>query len=494
MASVQTSSYQGRYLKLTVVEESTSIENNTSTLRWTLESIGGSANFYTIYNWGVWVNGQEIYKSQTTKWGSYAFPAATGSRTGTITVPHNADGTASDVGFTLKGSVYSNRDNTYNGSVSLSTIPRTSNVSLSSTSLTTNSSVTIDTNRASSSFTHTIAYTFGNTSGTIATGVGASVDWTPPRDLARQTPNSQNGSGSIYCKTFNGSTEIGTSSVGFTLSIDGTIKPSISSSSTSDGNSTVSSKKWGTLLVGLSYLQIALEAAGSYGSTISKYYCTYEGVTYEDTSITSLNNKLKTLPLVVGNRSCTMWVSDSRGKTSDKLTKSYTVTAYSSPSISVYDVERCSSDGTLSDNGTYLKISFAGGISSVNNKNKLTAKVGYKLKTSDTYTYVTYVNASTTVNTINYTDSNTKIIGDGKINPDHSYDIIFIISDEFYQNTRDKDVSTGFDLIHYNKSGKAIAFGKKSEASENESKAEFGFDVDIKGALYINGVKMIWYE
>ena len=189
-----------------------------------------------------------------------------------------------------------------------------------------------------------------------------------------------------------------------------------------------------------------------------------------------------------------MWVSDSRGKTSDKVTKSYTVTAYSSPSISVYDVERCSSDGTLSDNGTYLKISFAGGISSVNNKNKLTAKVGYKLKTSDTYTYVTYVNASTTVNTINYTDSNTKIIGDGKINPDHSYDIIFIISDEFYQNTRDKDVSTGFDLIHYNKSGKSIAFGKKSEASENESKAEFGFDVDLKGALYINGVKMIWYE
>ena len=105
MASVQTSSYQGRYLKLTVVEESTSIENNTSTLRWTLESIGGSADFYTIYNWGVWVNGQEIYKSQTTKWGSYTFPAATGSRTGTITVPHNADGTASDVGFTLKGSV-----------------------------------------------------------------------------------------------------------------------------------------------------------------------------------------------------------------------------------------------------------------------------------------------------------------------------------------------------------------------------------------------------
>ena len=79
MASVQTSSYDGRYLKLTVVEESYSIANNTSTVRWTLESIGGSVNYYTIFNWGVWVNGQQIYGTQTTNWNSYAFPAATGS-------------------------------------------------------------------------------------------------------------------------------------------------------------------------------------------------------------------------------------------------------------------------------------------------------------------------------------------------------------------------------------------------------------------------------
>ena len=74
MASVQTSSYDGRYLKLTVYEESYRIANNTSTVRWTLESIGGSANYYTIYNWGVWVNGQQIYGTQTTYWNSYNFP------------------------------------------------------------------------------------------------------------------------------------------------------------------------------------------------------------------------------------------------------------------------------------------------------------------------------------------------------------------------------------------------------------------------------------
>lgn len=128
MASVQTNAYDGRYLKLTVVEESYSIANNTSTLRWTLESIGGSVNYYTISNWGVWINGQEIYPKQTTAWDKKTFPAGTGSTTGTITVGHNADGTAPAVGFTLKGKVYYGGEDTYNGSVSLTTIPRQANI------------------------------------------------------------------------------------------------------------------------------------------------------------------------------------------------------------------------------------------------------------------------------------------------------------------------------------------------------------------------------
>lgn len=137
MASVQTSSYDGRYLKLTVVEESWSIADNSSTIRWTLESIGGaSATYYTIYNWGVWVGGNTIYGQQTTAWNSYNFPAGKGSTTGTFKVYHRADGTADNVGFTLKGSVYYNRNNSYDGSIALTHIPRytTVNQSVRSTS------------------------------------------------------------------------------------------------------------------------------------------------------------------------------------------------------------------------------------------------------------------------------------------------------------------------------------------------------------------------
>ena len=131
MASVQSDSYDGRYLKLTVVEESYSIANNTSTVRWTLESIGGNVNYYSIYNCSVVVNGQTVYNSGNTGWSTYRFPAAKGSTSGTITVGHRADGSADAVGFTLHGRVYYNGDNNRSGSCPLTKIPRYTTVSQS---------------------------------------------------------------------------------------------------------------------------------------------------------------------------------------------------------------------------------------------------------------------------------------------------------------------------------------------------------------------------
>lgn len=134
MVSIQTNSYEGRYLKLTVTEESTNISANTSTIKWTLESIGGSANYYTICNCSVIINGQTVYSSGTTNWNTYKFPAAKGSTTGKITVLHNNDGTAPAISFNLHGKVFVDGDDNKTGTLTLSTIPRyaTSNQTLSS--------------------------------------------------------------------------------------------------------------------------------------------------------------------------------------------------------------------------------------------------------------------------------------------------------------------------------------------------------------------------
>lgn len=218
MASVQTSAYQGRYLKLTVIEESYSIANNTSTVRWTLESLGGSSKYYTVYNCSVVVNGETVYNPGTVSYSTQKFPAAAGSTSGTKIIQHNSDGTAGPIGFTLHGKVFTSGDENLSGSLPLTTIPRNSAVSLSKTTFDIGEIITINTNRQSSTFTHTLRLSIGSLNKTLATGVGASYNWSTNanQDLYSQVYNMTKRTGTIYCDCYSGSVLIGTSSVSFT--------------------------------------------------------------------------------------------------------------------------------------------------------------------------------------------------------------------------------------------------------------------------------------
>lgn len=133
-SSVQSNAFEGRYLKLTVEETGTSIPNNTSTVKWTLESLGGIDNYYTISNCSVVITyaknsgdarvTETVRNDGTVTWDEMRFPASKGSVSGTITVKHKNDGTALPVDFTLHGQVYYGGDDNRSGSLSLSTIPR----------------------------------------------------------------------------------------------------------------------------------------------------------------------------------------------------------------------------------------------------------------------------------------------------------------------------------------------------------------------------------
>ena len=128
MASVQTSSYEGRYLKLTVTQTKGTSEQNYSTINWTLESIGGAVNYYSIFNYGVWIDGMQRYDgtsgTKTKNWDSYQFPAAKGSVSGSFIKYHNADGSVGNIGFTLKGCVFYNRADSYDGTLTMESIAR----------------------------------------------------------------------------------------------------------------------------------------------------------------------------------------------------------------------------------------------------------------------------------------------------------------------------------------------------------------------------------
>lgn len=160
---------------------------------------------------------------------SLTFSGDTGYVGGTIwltenrsfTVSHNDDGTGTatiqwkwNVNSTWGGFVYPSGSFT----ITLPTIARASVPTVSASSVKMGNNLTIYTNRKSSSFTHTLKYTFGGTTATIATGVGASYTWKVP-DLAAKCNNALNGTATISCLTYSGGTLVETKTVDVTLNV-----------------------------------------------------------------------------------------------------------------------------------------------------------------------------------------------------------------------------------------------------------------------------------
>ena len=194
----------------------TNVSANTSTVKVSIvasKSSGSSSSTWGTHNTSATVNGSSQSAS-----GSFTLPAG-GSVTllsKTYTVPHNADGTKSTtISASVGGDVMWGSGS---ASVKLDTIPRASSVSGGSGNIGENTTISIS--RASSSFTHTLTYAFGNLSGTIATKTSStSVNWTIPESFYAVIPNSNTGTGTITCTTYNGNTSIGTKTCSFTAKV-----------------------------------------------------------------------------------------------------------------------------------------------------------------------------------------------------------------------------------------------------------------------------------
>lgn len=215
------------------------IVGNTSTVNVQLQAWRTNTG-YTTYGSGtasVNVEGvqynQGIASSQTITYNSY-----TVLYNDNHTIAHNADGTKSpSIGgyFSISAPV-SGGWNYF--TFSLPTIPRASQVFATNADI--ESSTSININRYSSSFTHTLKYTFGSLTGTIATAVETSYGWTIPTTFYAQIPNSKTGTCTITCETYSGATLIGTSTTTFTASVnEAANKPTISAT-ISDSNTTTS--------------------------------------------------------------------------------------------------------------------------------------------------------------------------------------------------------------------------------------------------------------
>lgn len=474
-------SYGARSEYVLVEQTEKDVANNKSKLKVTYCVYGSdsSASLYMHYPVDIDVAGQNVFDYAHTNWYGTGtaenpvatFPAAAGTVSKEIWVSHDDVGDCTISVYFYTGIFSSSTKGNYGGTMTLDNIPRASTPSCSNVTL--GNAVTINTNRASSSFTHTLNIKSGSTTIETFTSIGASKSWTPA--IATYAPyitNSTTGTFTIECLTYNGSTHIGTKTCTTVLTVPSSVKP-IASVDFSEADTTMISKAWGIYVKGKSKLAVTVTGTKAYGSNIKSYASNVQGTSYSNASYTSnvLSNS--------GTSDVTATVTDNRGRTSSTATKSLTVIDYFKPKINTATISRCDVNGVETDEGDYLLFSFAGEIAPVSNKNSTTFRLGYREKGADTsYTWLTVSTA--------YTASSTSVIvtdssGKKTFSTDKSYDIRFEAVDAFETVYILREIGTGFDLINLNASGNSMAIGKISEAEADEKKLEIALDTEYKG-------------
>lgn len=366
------------YAVLTVTETGYSIANNTSTISWSLvlyrpSNVVSSAS----KSYSVSINGSVV------KSGTYSI-GGSGTKTiasGSVVVGHNSDGSKNmsfgatvQFGITWSGTSIGTVSNS--GSVALTIIPRVSDLSIDKTSVPADeeTEVTATATKKSSSFTDTIVVTLGDYSQTVTSGTAFTIPKTWINAISGTSAVA-----TVTVTTKSGSTTIGSKSVNLTVTVPDDIVPTINDVSITEAVAKVTTAFGNRFVQDVSMLNVVIDAAGVYGSTIRSYSTTLDGVNYIQQAFTSN---------VIGNSgtlTAKVTVTDSRGRKAVKSV-SIVIKPYKKPVISKITYTHCDVNGNADSNGTYTKVSISGKVYSVDNQNTKALKLKYRAMSDETYT------------------------------------------------------------------------------------------------------------
>ena len=455
--TIQQAIRTGYRIQIAWTVDSQSVANNTSTVTAKVQLVSTGSS-YTINSSASKSGSLTINGTKYT----FSFTASlSGSQTKTlftktVTVAHAADGTKTcsfsatcGINVTLSGTYYGNV--TASGSGTFNTIARASTISSVTSSVAINgtNAVTVNITRASSSFTHTVVFSFGSYTKTT-TSVATSTSYAIPLTWMNAIPNATSGTAKVTVTTYSGNTKIGSAvSKNFTVTVPTTVVPTFSSVAVND--TTTYQGTFGNMVQNKSKPKFTITAAGAYSSTITAYKTVFEGKTY--TGATPTTSVITGSGLVTAN----ITITDSRGRTAS-TTKQWTVVAYSAPKIISFQGFRCLANGTENYDGTYLSAAVNFSMSSINGKNSASYSIEYKLQTADAWTTLTSGSV--------YALNSTIVSASGAFGIDNSYDIRLSITDSFTTVRSTFELPTAFTLLDFNASGKGIAFGKVSELTE----------------------------
>ena len=452
-----------RYTLTCEYSVSQDITANTSTITAHVYLNGNGYTTSSSY-WSCVINGVTVTSNKNASIGGKTL---LGSRTWTVN--HNSDGTCkTTISFSYNNGLsssgtYTTKSGSGSATVTLTTIPRGSSLSLNRTSATIGSdAITITLNRASNSYTHKVQLYFGSYSALLAEGVGTSYTFTPNISLCSQIPNATSGTATIKIQTMNGSTWIAETSKTITLNVPSSVVPTIGSV-TATGNNLLGS----VYVAGKSTVTAKINnAVGAYGSTIKSYSLSGAGISSSSSSATSGL-------LSAGTHTLTGKITDSRGRTA---TKSISITVYSyyAPSLSI-DFYRCNSDGTRNDNGTYARVYINQEIQNIGNANVNAKqyKVEYKRASATSWTvHQDWANISAY-------DANWIHNLGGNWDNAVTYDVRVSIKDSYNTVIATASIGTIACLLNIEQEG--IGVGKVHECGA----------LDVGGDIYSNGVKVL---
>ena len=450
-------------LGLTLSRGTQSITGNYTPVTWKLTYTKGSGTYnnngvsYYVNVAGTRVKASTIKFSKGTTSGTIA--------SGTTNIAHNADGThASITGYAYVGPTgfSPSSASVTSSALSLPTIPRASDISVNKSSVPADGSTTITATatKKSTSFTDAIVVTLGSYSQTVTSGTAFTIPLTWCNAISGTSATA-----TVTVTTKSGSTTIGTKSTTFTVTVPESVVPTISSITRSEAVASVKTN-FAAYVQTLSQINMKVNAAGIYGSTISSYSVEFDGVKYIQQSFTT--NTVK----VYGKVPVKATVTDSRGRASEVFTEDVTVINYFAPTITSMTYIPCDKDGTQNSAGTYTMVTIAGKVAPVTvsstAKNTKTLTLKYKASSASTYTSKTIILSDWTF------EASTIISG---TDPTVTHEFIAELKDKV--STTTSTVTTGVPVISCYAGGGGVAF------FEEASKPGFWVKSFVKVKNYI---------
>ncbi len=409
-------------LTASFVENSTSVENNTSNITCTGTLSAPNAYWSSSYNstltvyWKDNKQNKDIYVASVN-----AKTIALGgsiSASGTINVTHNDDGTLSGYAWVKweKGGTSAFTPNNGQAVIdwtALTTIARASKPTISPSPFNIGDTITINMNRKSNQFTHTVTLYFGNYSYQIATGVTDNCTLNTSSiasNMYQQIPNASEGQGNITVATYNGSTLVGTEQCLFTAKVTNS-NPTFNSAY-QDTNSTTTAITGDNQLIiqNNSTLQVNITNASAKNyASLSSVSVTIAGqTTTQSISSATLNIDLGIINLS-SDTQMVVKLTDSRGISSSQ-TLTLQMLEWSLPTA-IITLARKNNFYTETD------INVNADYSSLDSKNTITIKYRYKKVSDSDYSqyYTLQDNVSSTFNADNTYEWNVQVLLQDKL-------------------------------------------------------------------------------